>query len=116
MRITDFAAYMNTTGNLSAKIVEWESKEVQNIVFRTPYMYLIGRTTMEVREIATGRLAQLLPAPNIKLSWEGRATDGNPSNLNVHVIVAEKASDPSSDTRWLSLESPPHTLFRIHRR
>ena len=113
----DFAAYLNATGNLSPNIVKWESQDVQNIVFRTPHMYLVGRTCMEVREIASGRLVQLIAAPrSIKLSWEGRPAEGNPSNLNMHVIVADKSNDNNHRDDFFTLGSPPYTLLRLRRR
>lgn len=109
---------MNASGKLSNRMVEWESRDVRNFVFRPPWMLVIGSAAIEIRDIATGKLAQLWPVPgHVQLSWQGRSSEGNPSNLGVHVVMGEGTDATAAVNQWYSLDKHrPYALFRLRRR
>lgn len=114
--LLDFAVYINANGQLSTKIIEWETKDVQNIIFRAPYLLVLGITTMEIREIATGKLVQLVATPGrARLSWEGYYDEGNPKDLALHLITGNNAESREVSVQWYTLDDPStlYSLFRV---
>ncbi|THH02991.1 hypothetical protein EW145_g6620, partial [Phellinidium pouzarii] len=112
----DFASYINVNGQLSPKVVEWESKDVQNIIFRSPYMLILGASMVEIRQIATGKLEQLVAAPgHMQLSWERRYDEKDSLNLGLHLLMGFGA-DAGTSNEWYTLDgNHPNTLFRLLR-
>ncbi|KAH8117400.1 CNH domain-containing protein [Phellopilus nigrolimitatus] len=113
----DFAAYINVNGQLSTKIVEWESKDVRNILFRPPYILILGTSTLEIRQIASGKLEQLMAAPSrIQLSWERRCDEDSQGNFGIHLIL-DASQDFGPSNQWYTLAADghgdPYTLFRL---
>lgn len=112
----DFAVYVNENGLLSPKPVEWESNDVQNIVFRPPYVLVLGISTVEIRQISNGKLVQLLAVPGtVHLAMEKRCEDISQNDLGMHLIMGAGSSGAPPD-HWYSLDnSLPYTLFRLSR-
>lgn len=112
----DFAVYVNENGLLSPKPVEWESNDVQNIVFRPPYVLVLGTSTVEIRQISNGKLVQLLAVPGtVHLAMEKRYEDDSQVDLGIHLVMGAGSGGAPPD-QWYSLDnSLPYTLFRLSR-
>ncbi|KAI5124557.1 hypothetical protein M0805_003079 [Coniferiporia weirii] len=110
----DFASYINVNGQLSSKFVEWESRNAQNVIFRSPYMLILGVATVEVRQIATGKLEQLLAIPgHMRLSWERRQNESKTLDLSVHLLTSTDPDNATSD-QWYALDNNnPYNLYRL---
>ena len=91
---------------------------MHNIVFKPPYMLLLGTSTVEIRQIESGKLVQLLAVPGtVKVSWEKRTDDDSSCNLGLHLIMGGGSSGGSPPNQWYTLDSSmPYTLFRVLRR
>ena len=101
-----FAAFINMNGKLSPKTIEWEVNDVRRIIFRPPYMLLFGSRAIEVREIATRELKQLIPFPGkIEVSFEALDSQSSDNAFGIHVILESITGNMA-----------PYNLLRICRR
>lgn len=58
---------------MTNKTVEWESNEISSVIFRPPWMFIIGSGLLEIRDLASGRLEQLVSMlDNVQTMWDGR--------------------------------------------
>ncbi|KLO18597.1 hypothetical protein SCHPADRAFT_116011 [Schizopora paradoxa] len=115
----DFAAYLNEHGQLSSRIVEWVSNDARGIAFRHPHMLVIGSAAVEIREMASGKLLQLLPAPrHLHLSWVGRYSEHTPSDVGVHLVMGNSAAADSAqgDPWYPNAQNTQYSLFKLRRR
>lgn len=80
-------------------------------------MFVLGTSTVEIRQIQNGKLVQLLAVPGtVKLAWEKRDEDDSKSDLGIHLIMGTGLDEPPP-SHWYSLDnSLPYTLFRVSRR
>lgn len=64
----DFGCYITKYGQATRKngFVNWESK-IYGYVARDPHILLVGKSAIEVRHIATGRLLQIIEGKEIRL-------------------------------------------------
>lgn len=117
----DFAAYLNENGQLSSRVVEWVSNDARGIAFRPPHMLVIGSAAVEIREMASGKLLQLLPAPrHLHLSWVGRYSEHNPTDVGVHLVMGNSAAaDTAQGDPWYpnaQNSTTQYSLFKLLRR
>lgn len=87
--------------------VEWEVENVQRIIFRHPYMFVFGSRAIEVRQIVTRELKQLIPVPGqLEVSYEAVGSPEFYTNFGIHIIMK---------TNSLSGDLTPFNLLRIRR-
>ena len=114
----DFAAYVNANGQLSPRTIEWEVNDVKSIVFREGNIFVFGNSSVEIRQIANGKLIQLVAIPGtVRLMWDRRSEDENRPNLGIHFLVCMNPKPVGPPNYWLSIEKGfPFTIYRICRR
>ncbi|KAJ7483152.1 CNH domain-containing protein [Mycena latifolia] len=78
----EFGLYVNKHGDPSPSrpmgTVEWEGT-AERVAFHAPYILLFDSRFIEVRDVETGRLAQIIPGNDMHCLWDGR---GQSSNIN----------------------------------
>ncbi|KAJ7308583.1 Dbl-like domain-containing protein [Mycena albidolilacea] len=85
----EFGLYVNKHGDPSPTrplgTVEWEGT-AERVAFHAPYILLFDTRFIEVRDVETGRLAQIIPGNDMHCLWDGRgqATSSNEQNLADH--------------------------------
>ncbi|KAJ7860483.1 Dbl-like domain-containing protein [Mycena olivaceomarginata] len=85
----EFGLYVNKHGDPSPTrplgTVEWEGT-AERVAFHAPYILLFDTRFIEVRDVETGRLAQIIPGNDMRCLWDGRgqATSSNEQNLADH--------------------------------
>ncbi|KAF7309564.1 hypothetical protein MIND_00327400 [Mycena indigotica] len=85
----EFGLYVNKHGDPSASrpmvTVEWEGT-AERVAFHAPYILLFDTRFIEVRDVETGRLAQIIPGNDMRCIWDGRgqASNSNEQNLADH--------------------------------
>ncbi|KAK7031620.1 CNH domain-containing protein [Favolaschia claudopus] len=71
----EFGLYVTKHGDPSPTrsvcTVEWEGN-VQRAVLQAPYLLLFDADFIEVRDLGTGRLVQIIPGQDIRCLWDGR--------------------------------------------
>ncbi|TFK71669.1 hypothetical protein BDN72DRAFT_957951 [Pluteus cervinus] len=107
----EFGLYVDKHGDptRSAATIEWENT-VERVALHPPYVLLFNSRFIEIRHIATGRLAQIIPGHDIRCIWDGRgvgssirghaapntATNTGPDGMNqeaqVHAVM--NVTDP----------------------
>lgn len=67
--------YINKNGSasrgLSSSIIQWEHI-AERVVLSAPYIVLFSPNFLEIRNVATGRVAQIIPGTNIRALWDSR--------------------------------------------
>ncbi|KAJ7780243.1 Dbl-like domain-containing protein [Mycena maculata] len=85
----EFGLYVNKHGDPSPSrpigTVEWEGN-AERVAFHAPYILLFDSRFIEVRDVETGRLAQIIPGNDMHCLWDGRgqASNSNEQNLADH--------------------------------
>ncbi|KAF8166590.1 Dbl-like domain-containing protein [Mycena galopus ATCC 62051] len=85
----EFGLYVDKRGDPSPSrplgTVEWEGT-AERVAFHAPYILLFDTRFIEVRDVETGRLAQIIPGNDMHCLWDGRgqATNSNEQNLADH--------------------------------
>ncbi|KAJ7105112.1 Dbl-like domain-containing protein [Mycena crocata] len=85
----EFGLYVNKHGDPSPTrtigTVEWEGT-AERVAFHAPYILLFDSRFIEVRDVETGRLAQIIPGNDMHCLWDGRgqASNSNEQNLADH--------------------------------
>ncbi|KAJ7497980.1 CNH domain-containing protein [Mycena galericulata] len=85
----EFGLYVNKHGDPSPSrpvgTVEWEGT-AERVAFHAPYILLFDSRFIEVRDVETGRLAQIIPGNDMHCLWDGRgqASNSNEQNLADH--------------------------------
>lgn len=87
--MSEFGLYVDKHGDpcRSAGTIEWEGT-AERVAFHAPYILLFDSRFIEIRHIATGRLAQIIPGNEIRCTWDGRGVSINHNNAN---------ADPAGD-------------------
>ena len=79
--LPEFGLYVDRHGETSRAqnevVVEWEGT-AENVAFHPPYLLLFDLRFIEVRHIETGRLAQIIPGTEVRLTWDGRGSSAAP--------------------------------------
>ena len=78
-------------------------------------MLTFGSSMLEVREIESGLLEQLIPLPGqMRVAWEAQQKEDDGSRLGIHLLV--EGTNRQTRNAWYSLdEQHPHTLLRLMR-
>jgi hypothetical protein len=101
-RTVEFGIYVNKHGvpSRSTGTIEWEGT-AEHVAIHWPYILLFDSRFIEVRHVATGLLAQIIPGSETRCIWDGRSTfapastgsEGlhQPMNLDprIHCVMAE---------------------------
>jgi RHO1 GDP-GTP exchange protein 1/2 len=74
--------YVNCHGDptRSASAVEWEGT-AERVAFHAPYIFIFDSHFIEVRNIETGRLIQVIIGNDIRCIWDGRGAGSNLSRV-----------------------------------
>ncbi|KAJ7065216.1 CNH domain-containing protein [Mycena amicta] len=82
----EFGLYVNKHGDPSPSrptvTVEWEGT-AERVAFHAPYILLFDSRFIEVRDVETGRLAQIIPGNDMRCLWDGRGQASNNSEQNL---------------------------------
>ncbi|KAI0091606.1 Dbl-like domain-containing protein [Irpex rosettiformis] len=75
----EFGLYVDRHGDPSRSVqtIEWEGT-AERVACHPPYVLLFDSRFIEVREITTGRLCQIIPGNDMRCIWDGRGTTSNP--------------------------------------
>ncbi|KAI0050993.1 Dbl-like domain-containing protein [Auriscalpium vulgare] len=78
----EFGLYVNRHGDPSRtkNTVEWEGT-VERAAFHQPYILLFGSSFIEVRNVETGRLCQIIMGNDLRCIWDGRSAAASPPML-----------------------------------
>ncbi|KAG6909360.1 hypothetical protein DXG01_000799 [Tephrocybe rancida] len=98
----DFGLYVNKHGEpmRQGRAVEWEGSAL-HVALHAPYVLIIGARFIEIRELATGRLIQIIPGNDIQCIWDGRGVIPSATSIpagqniqeaQVHVTMNATAS------------------------
>ncbi|KAF8202439.1 CNH domain-containing protein [Pholiota molesta] len=76
----EFGLYVDKHGDpcRTSGTIEWEGT-AERVAFHAPYILLFDSRFIEIRHIATGRLAQIIPGNEIRCTWDGRGVSVNPN-------------------------------------
>lgn len=71
----EFGIYVNKHGSPSrtSGTIEWEGT-AERVAMHWPYILLFDSRFIEVRQVSTGLLAQIIPGNEIRCIWDGRGT------------------------------------------
>ena len=99
------------------RTVDWQVTNVQNVIFREGNMFVLGESAIEIRNIASGRLLQLVAIPGrVKLTWDRRSEDESSYSLGFHFLVCMDPKPVGPPNYWLSIEKGfPNTIYRVCR-
>lgn len=91
----EFGLYVDKHGDpcRSLGTIEWEGT-AERVAFHAPYILLFDSRFIEIRHIATGRLAQIIPGNEIRCTWDGRGvsvTANTPPIDSQHDNVVQEA-------------------------
>ncbi|KAF7345363.1 hypothetical protein MVEN_01554200 [Mycena venus] len=82
----EFGLYVNKHGDPSPTrpvgTVEWEGT-AERVAFHAPYILLFDTRFIEVRDVETGRLAQIIPGNDMRCLWDGRGQSSNSNEQNL---------------------------------
>ncbi|KAJ7708817.1 Dbl-like domain-containing protein [Mycena rosella] len=69
----EFGVYVDRHGDPrhGAATIEWEGN-AERVALHAPYILLFDSRFIEIRNIETGRLAQIIPGNDIRCLWDGR--------------------------------------------
>lgn len=99
----DFGLFVDQHGDPSSKhtdlnelpIIEWEGK-ADHVAFYTPYILLFNSTFVEIRNVNTGRLCQIIRGDGIRCTWTGKTTvlpaDDQDQEWHVQGVLLEGAN------------------------
>ncbi|KAI6006684.1 CNH domain-containing protein [Pisolithus orientalis] len=104
----EFGIYVNKHGSpsRSSGTIEWEGT-AERVAMHWPYILLFDSRFIEVRQVSTGLLAQIIPGNEIRCIWDGRGTssgaastsgEGPKQSMNLEPRIHAVASVPE----------PPH--------
>ncbi|KAI6112968.1 CNH domain-containing protein [Pisolithus sp. B1] len=102
----EFGIYVNKHGSPSrpSGTIEWEGT-AERVAMHWPYILLFDSRFIEVRQVSTGLLAQIIPGNEIRCIWDGRGTSSGtasasgegpkqPMNLEPRIHVVTSVSEP----------------------
>jgi hypothetical protein len=104
----EFGLYVDRHGDPSrtVAVVEWEGT-AERAAHHPPYVLLFDSRFIEVRNVETGRLAQIIPGNEVRCIWDGRGArtaplptpgvdgwggEGVDQEARVHVVMSAPAS------------------------
>ncbi|THU79489.1 hypothetical protein K435DRAFT_937938 [Dendrothele bispora CBS 962.96] len=80
-------------------MLEWDAT-ANSVAFRDPYILLFDTRFIEVRQIQTGRLIQIIPGENFNCLWDGSGVEtprdkSKSQDVAIHGVMTVK--DPVSN-------------------
>ena len=124
----EFGLYVDRHGDPSRSVqtIEWEGT-AERVACHPPYVLLFDSRFIEVRDIATGRLCQIIPGNDMRCIWDGRGTTSNPpatpgpdgwqegvsQEPRVHGVMNSVDPAPSSGARGASRPVAQHVFELI---
>ncbi|KAJ6561073.1 signal transducer [Mycena vulgaris] len=102
----EFGVYVDRHGDprRGAATIEWEGN-AERVALHSPYILLFDSRFIEIRNIETGRLAQIIPGNDIRCLWDGRGVgssivatpgpDGEPTVQEAQVHAVMNGVDPT---------------------
>jgi len=107
----EFGIYVDKHGDPSRSTgtIEWEGT-AERVALHHPYILLFDPRFIEVRQIETGRLAQIIPGNDVRCIWDGRGVSSNrftPANAGqdmgqenqVHAVMTNPDQGPINGSR-----------------
>ncbi|KAI3607570.1 Dbl domain-containing protein, partial [Moniliophthora roreri] len=73
----DFGLYVDrsyTNTRPTAAVVEWENA-AEGVAIHRPYILLLSKHTIEVRQLETGKLVQIIRSQGMRCIWNGHGTE-----------------------------------------
>ncbi|KAJ6474687.1 signal transducer [Mycena vitilis] len=101
----EFGVYVDKHGDprRGGATIEWEGN-AERVALHQPYILLFDSRFIEIRNIETGRLVQIIPGNDIRCLWDGRGVgstivatpgpDGEPTVQDAQVHAVMSAVDP----------------------
>ncbi|KAJ7272700.1 CNH domain-containing protein [Mycena haematopus] len=101
----EFGVYVDRHGEprRNGTTIEWEGN-AEKVALHQPYILLFDPRFIEIRNIETGRLVQIIPGNDIRCLWDGRgvtstivatpAPDGEPTVQEAQVHAVMNGVDP----------------------
>lgn len=67
--------YVDANGDSSSRtgIIEWEGT-AKRVAWHPPYILLFDRRFIEIRNVESGRLVQIISGDDMRCVWDGRGT------------------------------------------
>ncbi|KAG6879934.1 hypothetical protein C0992_009290 [Termitomyces sp. T32_za158] len=74
----EFGLYVDKHGvpNRQNGTVEWEGT-AERVAFHAPYFMIFDTRFIEIRDLATGRLVQIIPGNDLRCIWDGRGVSSS---------------------------------------
>ncbi|KAG6829149.1 hypothetical protein H0H92_005554 [Tricholoma furcatifolium] len=74
----EFGLYVNKHGEPSRQggTVEWEGT-AERVALHAPYVMIFDSRFIEIRDVLTGRLVQIIPGNDVRCIWDGRGVSTN---------------------------------------
>ncbi|RXW24819.1 hypothetical protein EST38_g1034 [Candolleomyces aberdarensis] len=78
----EFGLYVDKHGipSRNTGVIEWEGLATR-VALHAPYILLFDKRFIEIRNIDTCRLSQILPGTDIQCVWDGRGADSTPAAI-----------------------------------
>ncbi|GLB41616.1 putative CNH domain containing protein [Lyophyllum shimeji] len=99
----EFGLYVDKHGDPSrqAGTVEWEGT-AEKVALHSPYVLIFDTRFIEIRDIATGRLVQIIPGNDVRCIWDGRGVGTS--------ITATPANDQGET---MTQEAQVHAVMNV---
>ncbi|KAG6885341.1 hypothetical protein C0993_002970 [Termitomyces sp. T159_Od127] len=85
----EFGLYVDKHGEPSRQngTVEWEGT-AERVAFHAPYFMIFDTRFIEIRDLVTGRLVQIIPGNDLRCIWDGRGVSSSvmATPLGDHII------------------------------
>jgi hypothetical protein len=80
--VLEFGLYVDKHGipSRNTGVIEWEGQATR-VALHAPYILLFDKRFIEIRNIDTCRLSQILPGTEIQCVWDGRGADSTPAAI-----------------------------------
>ncbi len=72
--LPEFGIFMDRRVVPVRSTIEWEGK-ADYIAWHAPYVFIFSSTSIEVRDVGSGRLCQTILGNGLKCLWDGRTSD-----------------------------------------
>jgi hypothetical protein len=103
----EFGLYVDRHGDpsRSVAVVEWEGT-AERAAHHPPYVLLFDSRFIEVRDVETGRLAQIIPGNDVRCIWDGRGirtppmpkpgaeAQGEDQEPRIHAVMSAPDPEP----------------------
>lgn len=106
----EFGVYVDKHGDpvRGGVTIEWEGT-AERVAFHPPHILLFDSRFIEVRNVETGRLAQIIPGKEIRCIWDGRGLSSSHSNQVVSDSEQQEAKVHAVMTNMITLDGQART-------